>query len=155
MRIERGHFRVWAGAKASKNDRPFDHLKADSDEGKKAKVIDEIRAEGQQPEVHILRHGLSSSKMAEDVEAAVIDAIGLENLTNLCRGKRIEQGRATAAELNHRYGSRPVVESSLREPFMKIWINQTYSPTMNAQQLYDTTRQFWYQVGKQTRTPLC
>jgi hypothetical protein len=139
--------------KAAKNDRPFNHLNASTEEGKKAEVIKEIRAEGLQPEVHILRHGLPTAKMAEEVEAAVIDAIGLENLTNLCRGKRIEQGRATAAELNHRYGSQPVVESSLKDRLMKIWINQTYSPTMNAQQLYDTTRQFWYKVGKQVRTP--
>jgi hypothetical protein len=139
--------------KASKNDRPFDHLKADADEGDKAALIAAIRAEGHEPAIHILRHGLPNAQMAEEVEAAVIDAIGLENLTNLCRGKRIERGRTTADELNQRYGARPVKESSLREPFMKIWINQTYSPTMNAQQLYDTTRQFWYQVGLQKRTP--
>jgi hypothetical protein len=145
--------RVFYVGKASKNDRPFDHLKADTNEGSKALLIAEIRAEDMQPEVHIVRHGLPNGKMAEEVEAAVIDAIGLENLTNLCRGKRIEQGRATAVELNRRYGSQPVLQSSLKDRFMKIWINQTYSPTMNSQQIYDTTRQFWYKVGKHVRTP--
>lgn len=145
--------KIFYVGKASGNDRAFDHLTAKPGEGKKSKLIAEIRTEGAEPQVHILRHGLPSSAIAEDVEAAVIDAIGLENLTNLCRGKWIERGRVMASELNRRYGSPPVYESSLDEPFMKIWINRTYSPTLNAQQLYDATRQFWYRISKEVRTP--
>lgn len=139
--------------KASMNNRPFDHLKADPDETKKARIIAAVRAAKMQPQVHILRHGMETPEIAEEVEAAVIDAFGLEKLANLCRGKRIEFGRATADELRHRYGSKPVRVSSLREPIMKIWINQTYSPTMTPQDLYDATRQFWYKVGQSVRTP--
>lgn len=142
-------FYVGKGAK----NRPFDHLKAKADEGEKAKMISDIRADKLEPEVHVLRHGLSTPKIAEEVEAAVIDAIGLENLTNGCRGMRVERGRATVAELNQRFGSRPVSESAIKESLMKIWINQTYSPTMNPQQVYDATRQYWYQVGADKRTP--
>lgn len=145
--------KIFYVGKASGNDRAFNHLTAKPSEGEKSRLISEIRADGEEPQVHILRHGLLSSVIAEEVEAAVIDAIGLEYLTNLCRGKWIERGRATASELDRRYGSLPVKESSLDEPFMKIWINQTYSPTLNAQQLYDVTRQFWYRVGKAVRTP--
>lgn len=36
---------------------------------------------------------------------------------------------------------------------MKIFINQSYSPTMTPQELYDVTRQFWYAVGKNVRQP--
>lgn len=142
-------FYVGQGAK----NRPFDHLKATKDEGSKAEMIRDIRADKLEPEVHVLRHGLSSSEIAEDVEAAVIDAIGLENLTNGCRGKGVEKGRATVTELNQRFGSRPVSINNIKEPLMKIWINRTYSPTMNAQQLYDATRQYWFNVGKDKRTP--
>lgn len=145
--------KIFYVGKASGNDRAFNHLTAKPGEGEKSRLIFEIRADGEEPQVHILRHGLPSPVIAEEVEAAVIDAIGLENLTNLCRGKWIERGRATASELDRRYGSLPVKESSLDEPFMKIWINQTYSPTLNAQELYDVTRQFWYRVGKAVRTP--
>lgn len=143
---------VFYVGKGAKN-RPFDHLKATKDEGKKARMIRDIRAEKLEPEVHILRHGLASSKIAEDVEAAVIDAIGLENLTNGCRGKGVEMGRATVAELNQRFGSRPVSINLIKEPLMTIWINRTYSPTLDPQQLYDATRQYWHNVGKDKRTP--
>lgn len=142
-------FYVGKGAK----DRPFAHLKAKQDEGKKMKMIADIRANKHEPEVHVLRHGLASAEIAEEVEAAVIDAIGLENLTNGCRGKGVARGRATVAELNQRFGSKPISESSIKEPLMKIWINQTYSPTMSPQQLYDATRQYWYQVSADKRTP--
>jgi len=127
--------------------RPFDYLRAKEDEGRKAHLIAAIRAEQLEPEVHVLRHGLKSSTIAEEVEAAVIDAIGLENLTNGCRGKRVELGRATASELRRRFGAELVAEGMIEERIMKIWINKTYSPTMNAQQLYDATRQYWYKVG--------
>lgn len=133
--------------------RPFDHLKACEDEGRKSQLIAAIRADQLEPEVHVLRHGLESSAIAEEVEAAVIDAIGLENLTNGCRGKRVKQGRATAAELRRRFGAEVVGEDMIDEPIMKIWINRTYSPTMSAQQLYDATRQYWYKVGMDKRTP--
>ncbi|WP_157094838.1 hypothetical protein SR858_03580 [Duganella zoogloeoides] len=142
-------FYVGKGAK----NRPFDHFRATKGEGSKAEMIRRIRADKLEPEVHVLRHGLSSSEIAEDVEAAVIDAIGLENLTNSCRGKGVEKGRATVTELNQRFCSRPVSINTIKEPLMKIWINQTYSPTMNAQELYDATRQYWCNVGKDKRTP--
>lgn len=116
-------------------------------------MILDIRADKLEPEVHVLRHGLSSGQIAEEVEAAVIDAIGLENLTNGCRGKGVAQGRATVAELNQRFGSKPVAENTINEPLMKIWINQTYSPTMSSHQLYDATRQYWYRVSADKRKP--
>jgi hypothetical protein len=136
-----------------RGDRPFDHLKAKANESRKAQMIATIRADQLEPEVHVLRHGLECSDIAEEVEAAVIDAIGLENLTNGCRGKRVERGRATAAKLRQRFGAEPIAKGAIGERIMTIWINKTYSPTMNAQQLYDATRQYWYQVGADKRTP--
>lgn len=122
-------------------------------EGDKAKAIAEIRSKKLEPLVHILRHGLQDNFMAEEVEAAIIDTIGLENLTNLCRGKRIERGRITAEVIERRFGSKPVKVSELTEPIMKIFLNQSYSPTLTEQQLYDVTRQYWYGVGKNVRQP--
>lgn len=134
-------------------DRPFDHMKPLAGEGKKADAIAKIRSRGRgaEPFVHILRHGLKDDFTAEEVEAAIIDTIGLENLTNLCRGKRIERGRITAEVIERRFGSKPVKVSTIDEPIMKIFINQSYSPTLMEQQLYDVTRQFWHAVGKEVR----
>lgn len=142
--------------KASANNRPFSHLlKPLPGENAKKETIEEIRSrrDGCEPVVHILRHGLESNAMAEEVEAAIIDTIGLENLTNLCRGKGIERGRATAKDLARRLGSLPIDVGTIKEPIMKIFLNQTYSPTMTDQDLYDVTRQFWYAVGKNVRQP--
>ncbi|MFL6715979.1 MAG: hypothetical protein ACJ8G3_06400 [Burkholderiaceae bacterium] len=66
-------------------------MKANSGPG--AVAIEEIRSHGRdlEPVVPILRHGLQDKLMAKEVEAAIIDTMGLENLTNLCRGKHIER----------------------------------------------------------------
>jgi hypothetical protein len=145
--------RIFYVGKASANNRAFDHLKPLARESEKAKQISVIRSKGREPEVHILRHGLRNDWTAEEVEAAVIDTLGLENLTNLCRGKRIFRGRISAKDVNRRYGSQPIKVGSLTEPFMKISINKTYSPTLTEQELYDATRQFWHAVGPRTRIP--
>lgn len=145
--------RIFYVGKASGNDRAFDHLKPLAGESEKKHTIAAIRQKNAEPQVHILRHGLKDNFMAEEVEAAIIDTIGLENLTNLCRGKHIERGRITAEVIERRFGSKPVKVNSISERAMKIFINQSYSPTLTDQQLYDVTRQFWYAVGKEVRQP--
>jgi hypothetical protein len=147
--------KIFYVGKASANNRPFSHLKPFAGESAKKAAIEEIRSRraGCEPVVHILRHGLKDDEMAEQVEAAIIDTIGLENLTNLCRGKRIERGRATAKDIARRFGSLPLKVSVIKEPIMRIFITQSYSPTLTDQELYDATRQFWYKVAKEARKP--
>jgi hypothetical protein len=139
--------------KASANNRAFDHLRAKSDEKEKEKRICQIRAAKQEPVVEILRYGLGSEKQSFEVEAAIIDAIGIENLTNAVRGHGVERGRLSAAEAERLHGSEPVAVESLRDPFMLFFIHQTYSPTLTEQQLYDNIRQFWSGVAAGTRAP--
>jgi hypothetical protein len=50
-----------------------------------------------------------------------------------------------------RFGSKPLIVSTIKEPIMKIFLNQSYSPTLTDQQLYDVKRQFWLAVGKNVR----
>lgn len=138
--------------KASANNRAFGHLKAKGDEREKEKRIQQIRAANDEPIVEILRYGLPSVKESFEVEAAIIDAIGVENLTNAVRGHGVERGRLSAAEIERLHGSKPVQVDSLRDPYMLFFINQTYSPTLTEQQLYDSIRQFWSGVSAQTRT---
>ena len=140
--------------KASANNRALDHLKASEDEQAKQKRIRQIRAAGLEPVVEILRYGLTSAKASFEVEAAIIDAIGLENLTNAVRGHGVERGRLSAVEAERLHGSKPVKIEALTDRFMLFFIKQTYSPTLTEQQLYDSVRQFWSRVSIRTRTPV-
>jgi hypothetical protein len=143
--------RIFYIGKASANDRAFNHLKVTSSESKKQETINEIRAAKLEPTVEILRYGLESEKVALEVEAAIIDAIGLENLTNAVRGHGVERGRLFASEVERLHGSKPVLISSVTEPCMLFFIPNTYTPTLSEQELYDSVRQFWHQVSENTR----
>lgn len=143
--------KIFYVGKASANERPFDHLKSPPSDADKSLYIENIRNLGGEPRVDILRHGLESEKVALEVEAAVIDAIGLENLTNAVRGQGVERGRATSDFLAMRYGAEPIDVNDITENCIAFFINKTYSPTMSDMQLYDATRQFWHQVSKSTR----
>ena len=129
--------------KASGNNRAFNHLAAKPDERKKQQRILKIRRGGGEPTVEILRYGLTSAKAALEVEAAVIDSLGLENLTNEVRGHGVARGRLKADEADRLHGSKPVEINTIREPSILFFINQTFSPTQSEQQRYDCTRQFW------------
>ncbi|WP_322049447.1 LEM-3-like GIY-YIG domain-containing protein [Paraburkholderia sp. J67] len=129
--------------KASANNRAFDHLKADPDETAKQRRIAEIRSHDYQPRVEILRSGLDSKEACFDVEAAIIDTIGLENLTNAMRGHGVARGRMHAVEAERLYGSPPREVAKIKDRLVLFFVNQTYSPTMNDVEVYDCVRQFW------------
>lgn len=133
--------------------RAFSHLRAAFGESRKHERIQAIRASGQEPVVEVLRYGMENAQQSFEVEAAVIDALGYENLTNEVRGHGIERGRLTASEVQRLLGSKDVDLATLREPLMLIYINRTYSPTLSEQEIYDCTRQFWYQVAEAKRMP--
>lgn len=138
--------------KASANNRAFDHLRSSKGEEEKQKKIREIWEAGHQPEVEILRYGLDSAMASFEVEAAVIDALGLENLTNKVRGHGIDHGRQKASEVERLHGSKAIAIERICDSYMLFFINQTYSPTKTEQELYDCTRQFWSRVSHTTRT---
>ncbi|CAM4392665.1 LEM-3-like GIY-YIG domain-containing protein [Kerstersia similis] len=135
--------------KASFNNRAFNHLQVAPDEREKGRRIEAIRKQGAEPVVDIIRSGLDEKSVYE-VEAAVIDSIGLENLTNVIRGHGVERGRLTALSAERLYGARPVELSEYAEPVLLIFINQTYSPSMDEIELYDSVRQYW-NVGPKAR----
>ncbi len=87
------------------------------------------------------------------MEAAVIDAIGLENLTNEVRGNGVINGRMNAYDAEHLHGSEPINIEELPDSYMMFYIHKTYSPTVSRQNIYDSTRQYWYGVSLATRTP--
>jgi len=81
-----------------KGDRLFSHLK-DQSETEKIDRIKEIRKNGLEPQIDIIRHGLSDAEAAL-VEASLIDCIGKDNLTNLKSGyHKDSSGRITSREV--------------------------------------------------------
>jgi uncharacterized protein len=140
--------------KAAGNNRAFDHLKSAASESEKAAKIREIRAGKEEPRVEILRFGLETEAIALEVEAAIIDAVGIENLTNVVRGHGIDRGRLGADIVERLHGARPVVVSEVKDPCMLFYIHNTFSPTLSEQEIYDSVRQFWHQVSEENRRTL-
>jgi len=140
--------------KASANSRAFNHMKVSKIETEKHARIAAIRSADAEPLVEILRYGLSSEKIAFEVEAAIIDAIGIEKLTNVVRGHGVERGRLLASEVELLHGAEPVRVGDIEEPCILFFIQNTYSPTLSEQEIYDSTRQFWYEVSEKKRMEL-
>ncbi len=68
-----------------KGRRVLSHL-GDRAETRKVETLKQIRAAGKRPRIEILAHGLRSADTALQVEAAVIDALGIPFLANQVRG---------------------------------------------------------------------
>lgn len=122
--------------------RAFTHLKDAGDSAKVAR-IKEIRDAGATPQIEVLAFGLDETT-AFKVEAAAIDLIGFENLTNRVVGHGAKKfGRMSIDEVHGRLSSAPIVEFA--HPCILIKINDTYSDTtkLGAIELYDATRGTW------------
>jgi hypothetical protein len=75
------------------------HLSA-SGESRKAKVLAELAQSGLSPRLDILAHALPSEETALRIEAAVIDLLGLDDLTNLVSGwQSVQLGRMPLSQL--------------------------------------------------------
>ena len=137
--------------KASGNDRAFDHLRGLKQETAKQRRIAEIRATGAAPQVEVLRHGIETEHSAFEVEASIIDALGVENLTNMVRGHGVERGRFHATDAERRFGATPISVADVDSNCILFFIHNTYSPTFTELEIYDCTRGFWHSVSKATR----
>jgi len=104
-------------------------------------MVAELLRAGPTPRIDILAHGLRDEETAFRVEAAVIDALGLERLLNRVRGWRsIELGRMPLRQLVVYYDAEPV---RVRHPAVLIRINQRYQHGMSDTALYEATRGVW------------
>lgn len=121
-------------------ERALAHLSAEV-ESRKGRVLDELRQAGLAPRIDILAHQLPSEEVALRIEAAVIDLLGLDDLTNLVRGWRsLEFGRVSLQELITYYTAEPV---EVTDPALLIRINQLYRHGMSKRELYEATRGVW------------
>lgn len=119
--------------------RLFSHLDDRSETEKTAKIA-EIRKDGKEPRIDILRYGLIDSEAAL-VEAAAIDLLGLSKLTNRIAGHHEKSfGRIGSQEVIAMLSAKPV---SVRHKAILITINKLYRSDMTAEELYETTRGIW------------
>ena len=121
-------------------DRALSHLSEEAESRKCARLA-ELRAEGKAPRIDILAHGLRDEETAFRIEAAVIDLLGLDVLTNAVRGWRsLQLGRIPLSELTMYYAAKPV---DVEVPALLIRINRLYRHNMTPLELYEATRGVW------------
>ncbi len=110
-------------------------------EGRKVRTIEALRTIGLSPKLEVLAHGLHDEETAFRVEAAAIDLLGLERLTNEVRGWRsVESGRMALEELIAYYAAPPI---EVTDPALLIRINRLFRHGMSAEELYEVTRGVW------------
>lgn len=123
-----------------KGSRMLAHL-SDRSESRKVEQIRRIRARGQMPRIEILLHGLPDEATALKIEAAAIDLLGKNNLTNQVRGWDANVvGRMGLEQLAALYEARPV---TIKEAVILIRINRLYRYGMSDLELYEATRGIW------------
>ena len=120
--------------------RVLTHFSAEA-ESRKVAMLNALSKAGREPQLDILAHALKDEETAFRVEAAVIDALGLDQLTNEVRGWRsIQLGRMPLRELLIYYSAKPV---QVEVPALLIRINRLFRHTMSSLELYEATRGIW------------
>lgn len=124
-----------------KGQRALSHL-SERGESQKVQVLQELKENGLEPQIEILAHALPDEETALRIEAAVIDLLGLADLSNQVRGWRsVQLGRISLKELLMYYDAKPV--DAIGEPVMLIRINRLYRHGMSDLELYEATRGVW------------
>ncbi|NJK46656.1 MAG: hypothetical protein HC933_22560 [Pleurocapsa sp. SU_196_0] len=125
-----------------RGNRVFNHLNSsEADEHEKTLRIRELRKQKLEPLLEVLIHGLEDEETALRVEAAVIDLLGKERLTNRMRGWGSRTfGRMRVDELEASYRTSNAV---IEHPVLLIRINQLFRFDMNPLELYEATRGVW------------
>jgi hypothetical protein len=123
--------------------RVFNHLECAIETDGTTEKLDKIRDivdSGNKVKHFILRHGLSES-IAFEIEASLIDFVGMKNLSNLQGGHySSDYGLKTASEISAIYEAS---ELSTDKPILLININKRYHRDMTDNELYDATRKSW------------
>jgi len=126
-----------------KGNRVFEHVAcalAKATESDKLERIRAIEKSGRSVEHFILRHGLTE-RAAFEVEAAVIDFVGISNLLNLQAGHySTDFGIKTTDEVIAMYSAPPF---RTEERVMLININKLFNREMTETEIYDATRKSW------------
>ena len=123
--------------------RAFSHAKGYGSKNTMCK-IESIRKRRQEPIVEIVAKNLSQ-EVALYIEMALIEFIGIANLTNKQRGRGWKQhGSIVASQLQaHLVGESLTVENFKGFPTIVFRINKLYQHNMAPVELYDITRCCW------------
>lgn len=109
-------------------------------ETEKIKKIREIQNSGLEVKHVVLRHELTSEE-AFEVESAVIDVLGKDNLTNLVKGHNSEdKGLMNLEDIKIKYEAEDAI---IEEPAILININNLYQRDMTEVEIYNATRKSW------------
>lgn len=126
-----------------KGNRVFAHMIDLDGESDKIQKIKDIQCRGKEPLIEILVHGIDE-ETAFKVEAAAIDLIGIENLTNMQRGHHSSTyGKIDVGTLQARYNCEELLIGDIIDDVIMIKINQLYRNDMTPHELYDITRGCW------------
>ena len=135
-------FYIGIGQKTPK--RAFSHLDKPSPKDAKGAYLLELEKQGKKPIIEILIYGVNR-EIAESVEAAAIDLIGINNLTNVQKGHGSNAHGKIHADLlevmlENQGGS---VEEELDADTLFLCMNGKYRRDMTMFELYDAARGFW------------
>jgi hypothetical protein len=123
--------------------RIFDHVACsliDDAESEKLDRVREINKLGMEVEHFVLRHGLTD-EIAFEVEAALIDFVGMQNLANLqIVHNSTDYGIKNVDEVRAMYSAPPL---STSEPLLLININKLFNREMTRDEIYEATRKSW------------
>ena len=120
--------------------RCLEHDYAEEGACKAARFAD-IKAAGHEVKVDIIRHGMATKEEALQVESAVIDVYGIENLTNKVKGHgSTDFGRASLADLAARYAPE---EAEILHRVVFVKLANTFKKGMSAEALYEAARGVW------------
>ena len=108
-------------------------------ESRKTDKIKQIIKLGKNVKKIILRHGLTENE-AFVIENALIDYIGIENLTNIVKGHSKGTGIADLEELKIKYEAEDAV---FTKNAVLININKLYKRGMSDNEIYEATRKHW------------
>lgn len=130
--------------------RAFSHL-SDTSESPKVTRIHELKEAGIDPVIELLAFGLDE-QTAFKLEAAAIDLIGFENLTNKVVGHgALRAGRMTVEEVQARLEAEKVDQFDVSGVLIKITDGFPDSASRTDQELYDATRGMWKMNLEQAR----
>lgn len=123
------------------------HLE-DKQESRKVARIKSVREQGLEPRIDIIAYGLRDDAEACRVEAALIELVGVHNLTNAVRGLGTTN-----------FPRRPLCDliiecaperAEITDPSLLIRINKQFEYGMTELALYESTRGVWV-IGKRRK----
>ena len=123
-----------------KGNRVFAHFK-DTKESKKVIKIQEIKDKGLEPKIEFLVHGVKDEVSIKKIEAAIIDLIGKNKLTNKVGGyESASFGRMDLSQIKAKYTSK---KANISENVVLIKLSDSFRYNMDPIDLYDYTRGRW------------